>query len=166
MHLSKVIFSIVNLFLLISSRKDRLNKRAKYTLSGLTTSDIIWLGNGVAIATGEYLEVDEDVMKAFKKSLGPKVADCFLKAPPYPESISTLAKTATDVESDLTDNNAPTTDQSDDEAESWVEEAISWGKGIYEKIKTTISNFVEKIKTFWNYCEPIYKCVKKAIDEY
>ena len=35
-----------------------------------------------------------------------------------------------------------------------------------KKIKTTISNFVDKIKTFWNYCEPIYECVKKAIDDY
>jgi len=109
MHLSKVIFSIVNLFLLISSRKERLNKRAKYTLSGLTTSDIVWLGNGAAIAVGEYLELDEKTMKALKTSLGPKVADCFLKAPPYPTSIATLADTATAVKSDLAANNAPTT---------------------------------------------------------
>jgi len=52
---------------------------------------------------------------------------------------------------------------SDDEAKSWIQKAISWAGDIYEKIKTSISKFVEKVKTFWNYCEPIYDCVQKAI---
>ncbi len=52
-------------------------------------------------------------MRAFKRSLGPKVADCFLNAPPYPASITTLAGTATAVKANLTANNAPTTNLSD-----------------------------------------------------
>ena len=60
----------------------------------LTANDLLYLANGAAAATGEFLELDVILKKALKESVGPRLADCFLNAGPYPDSISILKQAA------------------------------------------------------------------------